>query len=187
MDSDGVVDFLGDVVEEIKGVCFADCLTASSHLSPQQGDAQRYPLASKAPAFRKLRKSLSEFFDRLIRAASETDALFSSDLIPTLQSWVVAMSSARLRSFRHTATIVALEVESALCTVAADIEKEAETVHRQKEAERKKRKGAGSSQREKALSSKAAEAKARKTKMNEMLNDFFDGCVAGLSGRTMHC
>jgi cohesin complex subunit SA-1/2 len=144
-------------------------------LPPQQTDTQGYPLVSKAPVFRKLRKSLSEFFDRLVRAASEADTLFSSDVIPTLQSWVVAMSSAQLRSFRHTATIVALEVESALCTVAADIEKAAETIHRQKEAERKKRKGAGVSEREKTLSSKAAEAKGRKTKMNELLNDFFDG------------
>lgn len=126
--------------------------------------------------FRKLRKSLSEYFDRLIRAASESDVLFSSELIPTLQSWIVAMSSAQLRSFRHTATVVALEVESALCVVAAAVEKEAETVGRQKEAERKKRKGAGgASEREKTLTVKAAEVKGRKTKINEFLKDFFDG------------
>lgn len=111
-----------------------------------------------------------------MKAGSETEVLFDSELIPTLQSWVVAMSSAQLRSFRHTATVVALEVESALCTVAATIEKEAETVSRQKEVERKKRKGSGSaSEREKALATKASEVKVRKTKMNEFLKDFFDG------------
>lgn len=86
------------------------------------------------------------------------------------------MSSAQLRSFRHTATVVALEIESALCLVAAAIEKEAETVGRQKDAERKKRKGAGAaSEREKTLATKAAEIKGRKTKTNEFLKDFFDG------------
>lgn len=86
------------------------------------------------------------------------------------------MSSAQLRSFRHTATVIALEVESSLCTVAAAIEKEAETVSRQKEAERKKRKGSGgTSEREKALNTKASEVKVKKTKMNEFLKDFFDG------------
>ena len=40
---------------------------------------------------------------------------------------------------------------------------------------------------EKAPSGKAAEAKARKTKTNELLNNIFDGCVFGLAGCTMHC
>lgn len=113
--------------------------------------------------------------------------LYSSELITTLQSWLVAMSSAQLRSFRHTATVVALEIESALCIVAAAIEKDAETVGRQKEAERKKRKGAtnGASEREKTLNMKAAEIKSRKTKMNEFLKDFFDG-YGGFVGRQLN-
>ncbi|KAF8314489.1 hypothetical protein DL93DRAFT_2097241 [Clavulina sp. PMI_390] len=159
MDSDGILDFLNDVVEEIKGT-----------------EAQAYPLISKSPIFRKLRKSLSEFCDRLVKSASESDALFTSELMPTFQAWIVAMSSAHLRSFRHTATVVALEIETALCTIAAAIEKDAETVGRQKDAERKKRKGSGGvSEREKTLNAKAAEIKGRKTKISEYLQDFFDG------------
>jgi hypothetical protein len=57
-------------------------------------------------------------------------------------------------------------MDSDLCTVTADIEKE---------AERKEQKGAGASDAEKAPSGKAAEAKARKTKTNELLNNIFDG------------
>jgi cohesin complex subunit SA-1/2 len=86
------------------------------------------------------------------------------------------MSSAQLRSFRHTATVVALEVESALATVAAGIEKEAETVARQREGERKRRKGNNQvGEREKALSAKAADIKGKKNKINEYLKEFFDG------------
>lgn len=86
------------------------------------------------------------------------------------------MSSAQLRSFRHTATVVALEVESALATVAAGIEKEAEIVARQREGERKRRKGSNQvGEREKTLSAKAANTKGKRNKINEYLKEFFDG------------
>ena len=69
--------------------------------------------------FKKFRKSLSEFLERLISSAAELGSLYTSDLMPTLQTWVIAMSSSQLRSFRHTATVIALEVETALCDAAA--------------------------------------------------------------------
>lgn len=143
-------------------------------------ESQGYPLTSKSPIFRRFRKSLSEFFNRLVSSAAETEVLFTSDLIPTLQDWVVAMSSAQLRSFRHTATVVALEVETALAIRAAAIEKEAEVVGRQRDTERKRR-GTGSgnkpTERERTLATKAGEIKTRKTKINEFLRSFFDGCA----------
>lgn len=82
------------------------------------------------------------------------------------------MSSAQLRSFRHTATVVALEIESALAGVAAGIEKAEETTTKQRDAERKKKKGG---EREKALTTKLAEVKTQKAKVNEFLKEFFDG------------
>ena len=95
--------------------------------------------------FKKFRKSLSEFLSRLIKSSADLGSLYTSDLVITIQAWVVAMSSSQLRSFRHTATVIALEIEAALCTVAAAVEKEAETVTRQRDGERKRKaKGAGS-------------------------------------------
>ncbi len=38
------------------------------------------------------------------------------------------MSSSQLRSFRHTATVVALEILTALCDVAAAVDKEADVL-----------------------------------------------------------
>lgn len=97
----------------------------------------------------------------------------------TLQTWVVAMSSSQLRSFRHTATVIALEVETALCDVAAAVEKEAEIVGRQREGERKRKaaanKGKGGTAREKDFEGKAAEVRERRTKLAEFLKEFVDG------------
>ena len=95
----------------------------------------------------------------------------------TIQAWVIAMSSSQLRSFRHTATVIALEIETALCEVAALVEKEAELVTRQKDTERKrtsKSKGMASN-REKELNAKALEVKERRSKLAEFLKEFFDG------------
>lgn len=126
--------------------------------------------------FKKFRKSLSEFLARLIQASAEVGVLYTSDLLMTIQAWVVAMSSSQLRSFRHTATVIALEIETALCDVAAAVEKEAELVTRQREGERKRKTAKGApTGREKEFEAKAAEVKERRTKLAEFLKEFFDG------------
>lgn len=119
--------------------------------------------------------------ERLIKSAADLGALYTSDLMQTLQAWVIAMSSSQIRSFRHTATFIALEVETALADVAAAIEKEAQVVARQREGE-KKRKAASAANgkkaaagKEKEYEAKAAEIKSRRTKMAEFLKDFIDG------------
>lgn len=87
------------------------------------------------------------------------------------------MSSSHLRAFRHTATVVAMEIETALCEVAASTEKEAEVVSRQKEGERKRKKGKGeqSTARDKDLQTKASAIRERKVKLAEFLKEFVDG------------
>lgn len=141
-----------------------------------QDDSPVYPLTSKLPIFKKFRKSLTEFLSRLISSAAELGLLYSSDMLVTLQAWVVSMSSSRLRSFRHTATVVALEVQTALCDVAAAVEKEAEVVGRQREGERKRKAGGkGAGGREKELEGKAAEVRERRTQLAEYLKEFIDG------------
>lgn len=124
--------------------------------------------------FKKFRKSLSEFLSRLIAAAAEMETLYTTDLLMTIQAWIVAMSSSQLRSFRHTATVIALEIETALCEVAAAVEKEAEVIMRQKEGEKKRKAGKAGS-RDKELEKKGAEIKDKRAKLAEFLKEFFDG------------
>ncbi|KZT65182.1 hypothetical protein DAEQUDRAFT_716862 [Daedalea quercina L-15889] len=166
VDYDGVVDKLDDFTEILK-----------------KDDSPIYPLTSKLPVFKKFRTSLSELIARMITSSAAHGSLYSSELMPTLQTWVVAMSSSQLRSFRHTATVIALEVETALCDVAAAVENEAEIVSRQREGERKRKaaagrgadKSKGATAREKELESKAAEVRERRAKLAEFLKEFVDG------------
>ncbi|KAJ6591108.1 hypothetical protein DFH09DRAFT_1138592 [Mycena vulgaris] len=164
LDFDGVLDVLDEFTEGLK----------------KEQAPTAYPLTSKLPLFKKFRKSLHEFLERLITAAASLGPLYTSDLIPTLQAWVIAMSSSQIRSFRHTATVVALELEGALCQVAASVEKEAEVVARQREGERKRRaknttgrdKDKG---QDKEIEAKATEIRGRREKLKEFIKDFVDG------------
>ncbi|KAN0139259.1 hypothetical protein V8E53_002760 [Lactarius tabidus] len=160
VDHDGVVDALDNFTEALK-----------------QDDSPLYPLTSKLPIFKKFRRSLSEFLERLIVSAAEIGALYTTDLMETIQTWITCMSSSQLRSFRHTATVVALEILTALCDVAASVDKEAGVLDRQRAGEKKRKAGNKTktvTSREKELESRAAEVRERKSKLAEFLKELVD-------------
>jgi cohesin complex subunit SA-1/2 len=181
IDFDGVVDKLDNITEVLKqvsrispvGSAFLTCLI--------KVDTPIYPLTSKLAIFKKFRRSLLEFLERLVTSSADMGVLYSTDLIQTLQVWVAAMSSSQLRSFRHTATVVALQVETALCDVAANAEKEAEVVARQLDGEKKRSKGNAASKsknpnvRSRELTQKADEVRERRSKITELLDDLTNG------------
>lgn len=127
--------------------------------------------------FKRFRKSLSEWIERLIISASDLGALYSTQLMETLQQWVVSMSSSQIRSFRHTATVIALEAETALCEVAAAVDKESEVVARQREGEKKRKGPKAGNPRLKELDTKAQEVKRRQNKLKSFIKEFVDGYV----------
>lgn len=132
-----------------------------------------YPISSKLPMFKKFRKSLTEFFERLIFSSAESDQLYNTELVRCMQYWVTPMSSSQIRGFRHTSTIIALEIQTALADVASSIEKEAEVVARQRKGERKRKGGAAGGNKE--LDTKANAIREKRTKVAEYLKDFVDG------------
>lgn len=172
VDYDGVVDALDNFTEGLKkvGIYFIPQIPCYIFF---QDNSPTYPLTSKLAPFKKFRKSLRELLDRLVASSASIGSLYTSDLMSTLQTWVIAMSSSQIRSFRHTATVVALEVETALCDVAAGVEKEAELLGRQREGEKKRRKDNKS--REKDLDAKAKEIRERRNNLSEFIKEFVDG------------
>jgi len=129
---------------------------------------------------KKFRKSLTEFFERLIFSSAESDQLYNTELMRCIQYWVTPMSSSQIRGFRHTSTIIALLIETALADVAASVEKEAEVIARQRKGERKRKGGAGGGSKE--LEVKENLIRERRTKIAENLKDFVDGYVRRILG-----
>ncbi|KAF5365253.1 hypothetical protein D9758_005390 [Tetrapyrgos nigripes] len=173
IDFDGASSKLDDIVEQLKQTT-----------SP----AGTYPLTLKAMPFHNpkikytFRSHLSEFFNRLITSSALLGSLYSSQLMETITTWLVPMSSSQIRSIRHTATVIALEIERALAEVGKDVEKEAEVTGRMREGEKKRARtkaadngAAGTRGKDKELGAKMREIKDRQKRLEEFIAEFIDG------------
>ncbi|KKA29240.1 hypothetical protein TD95_002061 [Thielaviopsis punctulata] len=98
-----------------------------------------YPLIAKGKGGGKpFRDLLSSFFDSLINLLHETDILYEEySLINTLYTWIATLSSSTLRPFRHTATTVALMIQTGLVEVVDVLDKRSATLEMQLESAHK--------------------------------------------------
>ncbi|SAM82881.1 related to Nuclear cohesin complex subunit [Ustilago bromivora] len=129
-----------------------------------------YPIVSRSKTFKNFRKSLNEFLRRLVMSAYDAEILTSDGFMEPYQAWVSAMSSSSLRSFRHTATVVALWTVSAFNQVNAQATKDLSTATKQRDAEKKKARADKS--RLKDLESKVVESRKLKARLEEYTNEF---------------
>lgn len=88
--------------------------------------AAQYPLVNKKPPHKFLRDHLNEFLRHLVTFASDKDLLYDDEsaegnVIDNLLIWVSALSSSKLRPFRHTATVVSLMFLTNLCNVYSSV------------------------------------------------------------------
>lgn len=128
-----------------------------------------YPIVSRSKSFKSFRKSLNEFLHRLVMSAYEAEVLTADGFMEPFQAWVSAMSSSSLRSFRHTATVVALWTVSALNEVSTQATKDLSTATKQRDAEKKKARTDKS--RLKDLESKVLESRKLKARLEEYINE----------------
>lgn len=104
-----------------------------------------------------------------------TTTKHSLPLMPLLLAWLLQMSVSPLRPIRHTGTFITLKMTTALCEAAATASNELSIKQRQKEAEVKKGgSGAAAKKRVKEAEAKVKEAHARKTVLEEYMQEVFD-------------
>lgn len=90
----------------------------------------------------------------------------------TISEWVIPMSSSQIRSFRHTATVFALEILTALADVTASVEKQEELVSRQRQGDKKRQANqGGGAVREKGLDKKAAALAEQRKVLSDHINN----------------
>ncbi|WRT70504.1 uncharacterized protein IL334_007502 [Kwoniella shivajii] len=166
IDTDGITDAVERIQDESVRVASAS-----------------YPLTSRGKQYNAFRKNLDYFLHHLIDSLSNTPILFDTPetsshndlLLPLLLNWLNCMSTSPLRPIRHTATHMALKLNSALCDVAASVSKDLSLKQRQKEAEVKKSGTSNAAQkRVKDAEEKVAEAQGRKQRVEEMFQEIFD-------------
>ncbi|KAF2851436.1 STAG-domain-containing protein [Plenodomus tracheiphilus IPT5] len=107
----------------------------------QQYEVTDYPLIAKPKdgGGQAFKNALQGFFKTLIRTVAESGLMYdNTELIENISVWLGAMSSTGNRPFRHTSTVAALAITTALAEVAADVVENTAKRIRQSEAESKK-------------------------------------------------
>lgn len=104
--------------------------------------------------------------------SASTEILYDTTFCQTLQAWLTSLSSSKIRSFRHTATVICLTSVTALCDVAVAVNKEFASASRAKEAEEKK--GKKDKARLKEFSKTVSAIHAKKTQLEEFLSELFE-------------
>ena len=93
-------------------------------------------------------------------------------LIENIHLWIATMSSSTTRPFRHTATVIALTITSAMCAIAnAEVTVAAQTL-RQLEAEKKKK--SANRARLADFQKKVTTGEQNKELLENQIKDFFD-------------
>ncbi|KAL8735923.1 MAG: hypothetical protein Q9166_000485 [cf. Caloplaca sp. 2 TL-2023] len=131
-----------------------------------------YPLISKSKAYTSFHATVTAFFSSLITTAHAAGVLYSDlALIENIEVWVMTMSSSPIRPFRHTATVISLAIESALCSVYSTLAENTAKTVRQKDGEQKKK--TVNKERVASLQKKAAEEERKSGLVDKMMETMF--------------
>lgn len=132
-----------------------------------------YPLISRSKKYKSFQSVLTRFFDDLIQTIHESSVLYSdAALIENVQVWITSMSSAPIRPFRHTATIISLTIVTALCHIARQVSATLSNNRKQLETEKKKKNA--NKGRITAMQEKIQEGEKKLETIDEVLRDSFD-------------
>ncbi|ODH45584.1 hypothetical protein GX48_08342 [Paracoccidioides brasiliensis] len=139
----------------------------------QAQNITEYPLISKAKKFKSFQDILTSFFTSLIRTIHSSSVLYNdSALVENIQVWITSMSSAPIRPFRHTATIISLAIMTTLCNLAREVSLTISNTRKQLETEKKKK--SVNKGRADAMQSKIQEGEKKLEVIDSCLHDSFD-------------
>lgn len=151
---------------------FTDKLTDIQEEYQAQGITE-YPLIAKSKTTHAFRESLTGLIEAIVGVLATSNTLFDDDTVmEVITAWVGSMSSAGSRPFRHTATVAALAIVSALCEIAKEVVDSSAKTQRQAEGEKKgKRVNKG---RVKELEDKVKQLSQNQEKLENLIRGWFD-------------
>ncbi|KAL9096910.1 MAG: hypothetical protein Q9165_000874 [Trypethelium subeluteriae] len=132
-----------------------------------------YPLIAKGKTTALFKKRLTGFFRSVISSFPVDSLLFSKvQFEQNLQAWLLPMTSASTRPFRHTSTVVCCAIIAGLADVGRSLADSAAQTLRQIESERKKSRTNKS--RISSLESTAQEIQKQRDKLDETIAPWLD-------------
>ncbi|XP_039533123.1 cohesin subunit SA-2 [Pimephales promelas] len=141
---------------------------------PLDMDSGEYPLIMSGLYWKRFRSHFCEFVSVLV-AQCQNSVIFDGYLLNTLISLLTELSDSRVRAFRHTCTLAAMKLLSALVNVALNLSVSVDNSQRLYEVEMAKMASKRASQRLDRIQRKISELQDRKFEIENMMDAIFKG------------
>lgn len=137
-------------------------------------DSGDYPLTMAGPQWKKFKSSFCEFIAVLVRQC-QYSIIYDEYMMDTVISLLTGLSDSQVRAFRHTSTLAAMKLMTALVNVALNLSINMDNTQRQYEAERNKIIGKRANDRLEFLLQKRKELQENQDEIENMMNAIFKG------------
>uniref|UniRef100_A0A672QBU8 Cohesin subunit SA n=1 Tax=Sinocyclocheilus grahami TaxID=75366 RepID=A0A672QBU8_SINGR len=137
-------------------------------------DSGDYPLTISGPLWKKFRYNFCEFICVLIRQC-QYSIIYDEYMMDTVISLLTGLSDSQVRAFRHTSTLAAMKLMTALVNVALNLSINQDNTQRQYEAERNKMTGKRANEKLELLLQRRKELQENQDEIENMMNSVFKG------------
>lgn len=137
-------------------------------------DSGDYPLTMSGPQWKKFKASFCEFIGVLVRQC-QYSIIYDEYMMDTVISLLTGLSDSQVRAFRHTSTLAAMKLMTALVNVALNLSINMDNTQRQYEAERNKMINKRANERLELLLQKRKELQENQDEIENMMNAIFKG------------
>ncbi|KAL0973621.1 hypothetical protein UPYG_G00207250 [Umbra pygmaea] len=137
-------------------------------------DSVNYPLCTPGPQWRRFRSSLCEFSQVLVRSC-QNSLLYDEYLFTSLLALLTGLSDSQVRAFRHTSTLIAMKLMTAIVQVAVVVFAQMKTTQRRYDVERSKSPEHQASEKVEELQAIISELREHQEELSSLMNSTFRG------------
>ncbi|XP_060595340.1 cohesin subunit SA-1-like isoform X2 [Ruditapes philippinarum] len=137
-------------------------------------DSGDYPLIMTGPSWKKFKPNYCEFVQVLVRQC-QYSIIYDQYMMDNVISLLTGLTDSQVRAFRHTSTLAAMKLMTALVDVALNLSINLDNTQRQYEAERQKTKNKQATERLNLLLVKRQELEENQAEIRNMLTYIFKG------------
>ncbi|XP_064615065.1 cohesin subunit SA-2-like [Liolophura sinensis] len=133
-----------------------------------------YPLIMTGPMYKKFKTNYCELVQVLVRQC-QYSIIYDQYMMDNVISLLTGLTDSQVRAFRHTSTLAAMKLMTALVDVALNLSINLDNTQRQYEAERQKNQSKRAGERLELLMSKRQELEENQEEIRNMLTYIFKG------------
>ncbi|XP_035692427.1 cohesin subunit SA-1-like isoform X4 [Branchiostoma floridae] len=176
MEHSDIIRKMTEEFDEETGALHKKMLTASwvLHFQLPDLDSGDYPLIMTGPQYKRFKNNFCEFIAVLVRQC-QYSIIYDQYMMDNVISLLTGLSHSQVRAFRHTSTLAAMKLMTALVNVALTLSVNLDNTQRQYESERQKAQGKRASERLEILMQKRADLQENQEEVEHMMNSIFKG------------